>query len=101
MRVGTDIVHIPRVERLMRSEAALRRMFHPSELGSAEHLAGIIAAKEAYFKALGTKPRFLAIEVGHEKSGRPLLKTGMRHAACDLSISHDKDYAIAVVALEP
>ncbi len=102
IRLGTDIVYIPGIARIAASEAALRRIFHPAELGtqSLEHLAGIIAAKEAFFKALGKKPRFLDIEIAHERTGRPYIKATQKFHTLDVSISHDKDYATAVVILE-
>ena len=62
---------------------------------SAQHLAGIFAVKEATMKALGKtgKEQFKKIEVKHLKSGAPRL-TFKR--SC-VSISHDKNTAIAVV----
>lgn len=64
----------------------------------AESFAGIFAAKEAYFKALGTgiKMPFTQLEVLHNASGKPYFN-GIDH--CDLSISHDGDYAVATVII--
>ena len=58
--IGTDIVEISRIAALIakRGETFLQRVFTPEELvhcGRAAHrLAGRFAAKEAFFKALGT-----------------------------------------------
>ena len=100
LRCGIDIVHIRKIERL--SPQSLSKFFSPGEVkGSAEHLAGVIAAKEAFFKALGIPPRFLEVEVIYEKSGRPKLKLSPElKAKCDVSISHDGEYAVAVVVME-
>jgi phosphopantetheine--protein transferase-like protein len=102
---GTDIVHIPKVEGMLGNDAVLRRFFHASELSrsDAEHLAGILAAKEAFFKALGVLPRFQEVELLYEPSGRPKLVVSpefKKFDSCDVSISHEKDYAIAMVVLE-
>lgn len=77
-----------------------------------ESLAGVIAAKEAFIKAVGIfagVPRFsfTDMEVAHQSTGRPrLLLHGRLGAWCagyrlqtDLSISHSGDMAGAVVVL--
>lgn len=60
--VGLDLVHVDRAARLLEvhGEALLYRLFHQNELEglaglrlSAERLATVLAAKEAFFKALG------------------------------------------------
>lgn len=106
LRTGIDLVSISRVEHLAQERAFLERAFHPSELrdGSPPHLAGVLAAKEALFKALGMAPEWLAVEVVQEASGRPSLRLAgtlakMRVHDLDVSISHEGDYAVAVVAL--
>lgn len=101
---GTDIVYIPKVKKLMRNENFLKKIFHKSELSpDADHLAGVIAAKEAFFKALGRMPMFREIEIIYETSGRPEIKLSPEFShlrSCDVSISHDNEYAIAVVLVE-
>lgn len=80
-----------------------------------EHYAARFAAKEALIKATGIrlkKGQHLAeIEVRHEKTGKPFLSltTAMRRAArldardrVELSIAHEREYAIAnVVIVKP
>jgi len=60
--VGLDLVPVERAARLLEAhgEALLRRVLHPNELGaghglgrSPDSLATALAAKEAFFKALG------------------------------------------------
>lgn len=105
LKTGIDLVHLEKIKKVVNNEAAMKRLFHPSEaLGSLEHLAGIIAVKEAFFKALGTLPQWLDIEVCYEPSGKPQLKytstLQKRIKEVDVSISHDNDYAIASVVLQ-
>ena len=100
-RCGTDIVYIPRIKQLLEKDEVVKKFFHQSELSNTdpEHLARIIAAKEAFFKALGTIPRFTDIEITYEESGRPMIRNN-QNLNCDVSISHDGDYATAIVILE-
>lgn len=73
-------------------------------------LAGLFAAKEAAAKALGVgicqECNFFDIEISKSAKGAPLIQFStkvaqhfhIKHAS--LSISHEKDFAIAVCALE-
>ena len=76
-------------------------------------LAGFFAAKEAFLKALGigfsTGLKLKEIQVLHNANGAPILKVdgslkeivdGLGVKNCSISISHDGDYAIAVVSVE-
>lgn len=106
LRAGADLVHIPRVTALLKSAEAVQRLLTPREVGDgdAAHVAGVIAAKEAVFKALGmTPPRWRDVEVHTAAHGRPTLDLSPELAAlvqfCDVSISHDGDYAVAFVIL--
>ncbi len=106
IRCGIDIVYIPSLVNRLKDEAVLKKFFHANEVknGSIEHLAGVVAAKEAFFKALGVIPKFLEVQIGYEPSGRPLIIAApqwQKHIInSDVSISHDKNYATAVVLLE-
>jgi holo-[acyl-carrier protein] synthase len=117
--LGTDLVAISRVEEILsrHKERFLHRVFTRAEqaecLGRARpatHLAARLAAKEATMKALGTGwgfgVRWQDIEV--ESGGRTppalrLVGQAKRHAEARgvrqalVSLSHDGDYAIAVV----
>jgi phosphopantetheine--protein transferase-like protein len=105
IKLGTDIVYIPRLEKLMQNEKFIKRVFHTSECKDyrVEHIAGVFAAKEAFFKAINKKPDWLKVEVRNQKTGRPILAIsndfGVQIEDVDISISHDKDYAMAAVSL--
>ncbi|MCK5025143.1 MAG: holo-ACP synthase [Nanoarchaeota archaeon] len=107
IKTGVDIVYIPRVGKLMENEGFIKKAFHASECRnySAEHIAGVFAAKEAFFKAIGKKPDWLKVEVKNQKTGRPRiimsdeLKEKHKIEDIDVSISHDKDYAIAAISI--
>lgn len=103
---GVDIIYIPDIQNILNDEQKLKKFFDASELTTttAEHLAGIIAAKEAFFKAIGQIPRFREVQIAYEKSNKPRLVVSpelQQYESSDVSISHDKDYAIAFVVLEP
>lgn len=97
--VGTDIVKISRIEKRIKNSSFLKEVFTERELAhckTAENYAGVFAGKEAYFKALGTgitRPMY-KVEILYKKNGKPYIASD---ECCDLSISHDGDYAIAVV----
>lgn len=96
MKIGCDLVCISEFKkRAKRSgKAFLQKVFLPSELksNSLEHLAGIFAAKEAIMKVLDIPPgSWLEIEISHNSSGRPMCPR-----VSDISISHQKEYVIAV-----
>lgn len=105
MRIGTDIVHVPRLVSQVNElgDAFLSRVFTASELaacgGRVESLAARWAAKEAVIKAFGWELQSVdltAIEVVGQ--GRPrLVLHGLEGTVVDVSLAHDGDYAIAVV----
>ncbi|HWT77954.1 MAG TPA: holo-ACP synthase [Candidatus Methylomirabilis sp.] len=117
--LGTDLVAIGRVEAVLSRHRGrfLDRVFTPTEQADclsrarpATHLAARLAAKEATMKALGTGwglgVRWQDVEVRSTASTPPTLRLtgvakeraeaqGIRQAL--VSLSHDGDYAIAVV----
>ena len=117
--LGTDLVAIGRVEAVLSRHRGrfLDRVFTPTEQADclsrarpATHLAARFAAKEATMKALGTGwglgVRWQDVEVRSTASTPPTLRLtgvakeraeaqGIRQAL--VSLSHDGDYAIAVV----
>lgn len=101
--IGCDIVHIPRIIALLSNPTALDRIFSKSELENRDpaHLAGIFAVKESVFKAIGAPPKWKDVEVASLKSGKPLatLSQAYQFDIIDISISHDGDYAVAMVFL--
>ena len=117
--IGTDIVQIARINHLMDKfgDRFLKRIYTLSErkyclkhTKPSIFLAGHFAAKEAASKALGTGfsngVGYKSIEILHRKSGKPLLKLHdgalkiskeMAVVDIDISISHEKDNAVACV----
>lgn len=98
-KVGTDIVKISRIEKSVKSDSFIKEVYTKRELEhckKAENFAGLFAAKEAYFKALGTgitRP-ICKVEILYNNNGKPYIADDEN---CDVSISHDGEYAIAVV----
>ena len=97
MKIGTDIVHISRFQNI--DNFALKKIFHPSELENLEplHLAGMFAVKECCRKIF-PKSNWLDFEIKKQKNGKPIINTKHDFQG-DVSISHDGEYAIAVVVL--
>ncbi len=117
--LGTDLVAIHRVEEVLsrHGEQFLQRVFTPTERSEClartrpvRHLAARLAAKEATMKALGTGwglgVRWQDVEVRSGGATPPTLhlagaakqqaeRRGIRQAM--VSLSHDGDYAIAMV----
>lgn len=99
-KIGVDIVEISRMEKSIKNERFLKKVFTEQEIEyckSVQSFAGIFVAKEAYFKALGTGITYpiTDVEVFHNENGKPYLNVN----STDLSISHDGNYAVAVVLI--
>ena len=95
MKVGTDIVHVKRFMNV--DDFSLRKMFHLSELENREplHLAGIFAVKECC-KKIFQDSDWLDFEIKKLENGKPVIHTKLEFEGY-VSISHDNEYAIAVV----
>ena len=97
--IGIDLVHVPEFARQLQNggQTFLARAFNNSELKdeSAEHLAGLWAAKEAIFKAADKQPKtFTAIKIHEAENGKP---TGeLDGVFYHISIAHHGEYADAV-----
>ena len=119
--LGTDMVEVDRIAGKISKEAGFRELvFSPGEIGYCEtkankfeHYAARFAAKEAFFKALGTGwaegTAFSEVEITNHASGRPDLnllgKTRDTLAPLKIikilvSLSHIKTMASAVVIIE-
>ncbi|MCP1675898.1 holo-[acyl-carrier protein] synthase [Natronocella acetinitrilica] len=120
--VGTDLVAIHRIAAAMErhGERFARRVLADAEVEqwlhrgkTAAFLAKRFAAKEALSKALGcgigAQVGFHDIHISSDGSGAPALilsGAGLEHArskgvvACHLSLSDERDYALAYVVLE-
>ena len=120
VRTGIDIVHIPRVQRLLATYADrfIQRVFTPHEIatcnGRVSAFAARWAAKEAVAKLLGVgiaglgggadAVRFHDIEIIRLPNGKPHVSLhGRAHESAqaqslvtfDISLSHDGEYAVA------
>lgn len=119
--VGTDIIEVARVEeKLLRTGGLKTKLFTPTEIAycdskhrPGQHYAARFAAKEAFLKAMGTGwtggHKFSDIEVVNNALGKPeLFVHGKVSEFCEahgiagmqVSLSHIKDLAKAVVVLE-
>ena len=119
--IGTDLFEVHRMsERLLKEPEFAKNIFTSKEIEYCEKLknkaqsyAARFAAKEAFFKALGTGWRnglsFEEVEVLNDTFGKPELHlTGkskivvekMEISNIHLSISHTKNYALAFVIIE-
>jgi holo-[acyl-carrier protein] synthase len=116
--LGLDLVEVKRVAAMLTRHGPrfLDRCFAPGEVtrpGDAEHVAGLLAAKEAAFKALGSGWgggvgwRDPVVERGDTGSPRLVLAGNAAARAEDLgartlhlSITHTAGVAVAVVILE-
>ncbi len=104
--IGTDITAIARF-RTMKQEL-LQRILSPEDFSRvlrfkdpAPHIAGIWAAKEALVKALDKKDLdFSAITIDHTATGKPFFTFVPEKGTLQLSISHEKDFAVAFVVWE-
>jgi holo-[acyl-carrier protein] synthase len=118
--VGIDVVHVERIRRWKDIEGLYDRFFHPEELAAALprgevgtlSLAARFAAKEAFGKAIGSGLRHFAlaeIAVLNDSNGKPIMMlTGKAESIFNdiggrriiLSLSHEKDNALAIVIIE-
>lgn len=93
IKTGCDIVEIKRFQDI--SQKMLNKIFHKSEQkNSAQSLAGIFAAKESCKKVFN-ELNWLDIKIKKKRNGKPELVIDKDFISCDLSISHDKAYAMA------
>ncbi len=119
---GIDAVSIPRFRAFLdrRGERALRRLFTAQEvrycLDRGDRIASLaarFAAKEAFFKAVGTGwsrgGAWSEVEVIRDAAGRPALRLhgradrvagGLGVTNAHVSLSHTADLALAHVLLE-
>jgi holo-[acyl-carrier protein] synthase len=120
--IGVDIIDIPRVQKMVDDDKNnfVTRVFTENEIKycqtkhkKAIHFAARFAAKEAFFKALGTGWRYgmkwQEISVENDELGKPEINLSgqtlefFKNYDCqhiNLSISHTKEYAVAFVVIE-
>ncbi len=115
MMVGIDIVKISRIEKMLDKfgKKALERFLDKEEIElvkKPETAAGFFAAKEAVSKALktgiGKECSFFDIKIYKNKNNAPYftlkkkLIEKFNITNTSLSISHEKDFAVAVAFIE-
>ena len=113
--IGIDLIKTSRMERLMErfGEKALQRFLSPTEISLVKNYktaSGFWAVKEAVSKALGvgigSVCSFHDITISKTPRGAPKitltphLVEEFKIKDSSVSITHDGEYAIAVVALE-
>jgi holo-[acyl-carrier protein] synthase len=118
--VGIDLVSVARIERMVDRWGMkfLSRVFTDGEIAYCAgrtrpglSLAARFAAKEAFFKAVSRRNQggigYRSIEVVVSGDGRPALsahgraKEALGTLGAVLSISHDREIAVAVVVVSP
>ncbi len=109
---GVDIVEVKRIKAAIerQGEAFIKRVFTPAEISYIKkykfpfpHYAGRFAAKEAIFKAMGNpKLSWQDISIVNDVDGKPLCHyTNKKYQHRILiSISHEKNYAVAQAIIE-
>jgi len=120
--LGVDLCSVTRMRNAVRSDYFVRRIFRPEEIDYADgkgneparaaSFAAAFAAREAFSKASGISMYKIALSssfcLARPRAGAPCLVV-----SCDLdadfaegrkrawvSLSHDGDYAVAVVVIE-
>lgn len=113
--IGTDVVQIPRIERLLKlyqgrfvrrllSEAEVNKMMLLGESQHSNFLAKRFAAKEAVSKALGTgigrSVSFQDISILNDSLGKPLVDISCNllneHQQVKIHLSISDDYPISI-----
>jgi len=119
--IGTDMIEVERLASSINKEKGFRELvfsskeiqYCESRANKFEHYAARFAAKEAFFKALGTGWRndtaFNEIEILPNQHGKPLLRligltsqtlSELQDSKILVSLSHLKSVASAVVIIE-
>ena len=120
--IGTDIVKISRIDKLIKKKNLISRLFNKKEITKCSMIknakncyAKRFAAKEAFAKALGTGLakgiKFKEIIVMNEKNGKPFIrlidktkinvekKIKRKKFKISLSLTDEDKYAVAFVTI--
>ena len=104
--IGTDIVDINRFRKKEYNENKkfYEKIFTKSEIkyclsfkNNSEHFAGKFAIKEAVKKSIKENIGFKEILTNHKESKPQIILKKKLHYRFLVSVSHEKDYAIAMV----
>ena len=118
---GIDMIEVERIKHSITKDAGFKTMvFSAGEMeycelktNKYEHYAARFAAKEAFFKALGTGwlngTAFNEVEIAHDEKGKPLVNllgetaatiAALGYGAISVSLAHLKTIACATVIIE-
>ncbi len=120
--IGIDVIRISRIKKIITSKKQISRIFNKNEILKCKKkksnvyscFAKKFAAKEAFSKALGIGIskglHFNEIDVSNNDNGTPLIKINKgslktvklilkKKYKINLSITDEKDYAIAIVTI--
>tara|TARA_Y100000768_G_scaffold366960_1_gene329598 strand:+ start:92 stop:451 length:360 start_codon:yes stop_codon:yes gene_type:complete len=109
--VGTDIVKVSRIKKLLNNKRFIHKIFSKKEIEYCLlrpypelSFSGKFACKEAVKKALYSSgrikhiPTFKYIRIMNKKDSSPFVEiANFQNIDFSISISHEKDYAIAFV----
>ena len=118
--IGTDITKVSRFEKWVKNEEFIKRFFNSQEImvsgsisAKCEHYAARFAVKEAFSKALGTGISGFNLQdvfITNDKDGKPkihiqnnaknILENRCGECNVMVSLSHEKEFAIAFVVIE-
>ena len=118
--IGTDIADVRRFQKWVRNPEMIERFFNEkerkasgSEAALCQHYAVRFAANEAFSKALGsgiTGFNLKEVYITNNSEGKPslniegaalsLMKERLGDCKAFVSLSHEKEYALAFVILE-
>lgn len=112
--IGTDIAEVSRIKKQIDKykNRFLEKILSTEEIklipakGSEHFTAGRFAAKEAIVKALGRSFEFSRLSILNDDSGKPYVNNpdfifgDEKGVNIHISISHEKNYAIAVAIIE-
>lgn len=117
--IGVDIVSVDRIEKSLERDSFVKRVYGGAEIAlfcgkdklKTNSLAANFAAKEAFSKALGTGVRgfdFDEVQILRNELGAPYFQFSGRakqiveekNLECRVSLSHEKDKAVAFVVIE-
>ena len=116
---GTDIIEVKRIEKAIKEKGDkfLKKVYTPFEIEYCnskntmkyQHFSARFAAKEAIFKAISEEMQnkyeitWTDVEIRNNEEGKPkvvFLKKNYGINQIDISISHIKEYAIAMCVVE-
>ena len=110
--IGIDIVNVSRFRKkaIKKNLSFYRKILSESEIkyctkfkSPYEHFAGKFAVKESVIKSIPDKISFLDIKTSNSKYGKPIVNlSGNLQGKYSFlaSVSHEREYAVAIVTAE-